>query len=270
MSPHPRHVLITGGSRGIGLAIARLFAKNSYRCTLISRSEDNLKAAIATLPSLPADQLQHGYIAGDITQGADFWTSYRNSAFPVSPRDATEHPSRIDVLVNCAGVTQAKLFQSVSAVDAERIIATNLSAVITGTGYLMRKSYLRGPKRSRDNGVVETKQLPSPSIVNVSSLLALKGGYGATAYAASKAGLLGFTRALAAEYASHRVRVNAIVPGYVDTDMTESLNKAELCKQIPLGRFGTAEEIASAALFLAENEYAHNCVLGLDGGLSAV
>jgi 3-oxoacyl-[acyl-carrier protein] reductase len=82
--------------------------------------------------------------------------------------------------------------------------------------------------------------------------------------------VLGFTRALAAEYASHWVRVNAIVPGYVTSDMTKDLDSETLRQRIPLGRFGTPEEIAQAALFLAQNEYAHNCVLNLDGGLSAV
>ena len=111
------------------------------------------------------------------------------------------------------------------------------------------------------------------------------------AYAASKAGVLGFTRALAAEYVGHGVRVNAIVPGYVESDMTKGkllflcslsllywvvtnvgldLNASQLQERIPLKRFGKPEEIAHAAVFLAENQYAHNCVLNLDGGLSAV
>lgn len=81
---------------------------------------------------------------------------------------------------------------------------------------------------------------------------------------------MGFTRALATEYASHRVRVNAVVPGYIETDMTAGLDEKALRLRIPLGRFGMAEEVAGAVLFLAENEYAHNCVLNLDGGLSAV
>jgi NAD(P)-dependent dehydrogenase (short-subunit alcohol dehydrogenase family) len=132
----------------------------------------------------------------------------------------------------------------------------------------MRNGYLRGD-RSRGKGR-EGEGGPGPSIINVSSLLALHGGFGTTAYSASKAGLLGFTRALATEYASHRVRVNAIVPGYISTDMTRELNQEDLEKRIPMGRFGKPEEVAKAALFLAENGYAHNCVVGIDGGLSAV
>lgn len=149
--------------------------------------------------------------------------------------------------------------------EMTNMIALNLTAAMMGTRYLLRHGYLRGDKGGEDNGVGFT-----PSIINVSSLLGLSGGFGSVTYAASKAGLLGFTRALATEYASHRVRVNAIVPGYIKTDMTKDLNSGQLKQRIPLERFGTPEEVASAALFLAENGYAHNCVLGLDGGLSAV
>lgn len=130
-----------------------------------------------------------------------------------------------------------------------------------GTRFLMRHGYLRGGK--------EDTQF-SPVIINLSSLLGVRGGHGAVAYAASKAGVLGFTRALATEYATHKVRVNAIVPGYIETDMTKDLDAQGLMGRIPLGRFGTSEEVAHAALFLAENQYAHNCVLNLDGGLSAI
>lgn len=140
----------------------------------------------------------------------------------------------------------------------------------------MRNGYLRGarPRKKGDGegeGVDGNKDaVQTPSIINISSLLGTHGGFGAVSYAASKAGVLGFTRALASEYASHKVRVNAIVPGYIATDMTSSLDASELEKRIPLGRIGRPEEVAHAALFLAENEYAHNCVMGIDGGLSAV
>ena len=143
----------------------------------------------------------------------------------------------------------------------DQIVTTNLTAMMVGTKVLLRGRYFRKMERQKDGAA---------SIVNVSSLLGLKGGYGAVAYAASKAGVLGFTRALATEYASHEVRVNAIVPGYITTDMTKKLDEDALNMRIPLGRFGKPEEVAKAALFLAENGYAHNCVLGLDGGLSAV
>ncbi|EMD91707.1 hypothetical protein COCC4DRAFT_57273 [Bipolaris maydis ATCC 48331] len=268
MATRPRHILITGGSRGIGLSIAQLFAKNSYRCTLISRSEQNLQAAVSSLHPLPSastsTQYQHNYIAANISHGPAFWSAHTFGAhLPKLSRDASStHPSRIDVVVNCAGITQARLFSMLDESTIDQLITTNLTALMHGTKFLLRNGYLRRPK-------TET-QGPSPTIINVASLLGLQGGYGTVAYAASKAGVLGFTRALATEYASHKVRVNAIVPGYVDTDMTRDLNSAEIQQRIPLGRFGTPEEIAHAALFLAENQYAHNCVINLDGGLSAV
>lgn len=169
--------------------------------------------------------------------------------------------------------------------------------MITGTRALIRNGYLRGKQvglraQRSDGPEQQSKEIEvsnAPVIINVSSLLGVQGGYGAVAYAASKAGVLGFTRALAAEYAAHGVRVNAIVPGYVETDMTRGtsfkgrsystlvelkssldLNTSELAQRIPLGRFGKPEEVAQAALFLAQNQYAHNCILNLDGGLSAV
>ncbi|KAF1915310.1 hypothetical protein BDU57DRAFT_518211 [Ampelomyces quisqualis] len=284
MSFRPRHVLITGGSRGIGLAVAQLFAKSSYRCTLIARSEDALKHAVSTLrpleepPSPTADSdsstppsgldapvpapspYAHTYIPGDITQLTHFWGAKPSPFGAVIPGGM-----KIDVLVNCAGTTQSDLFVRTTEAQMTAILNVNLKAMMHGTQFLMRGKYLRGDRLAQG-----TAAKVSPVVINIASLLGLSGGYGAVAYAASKAGVLGFTRALASEFASHRVRVNAVVPGYVETDMTKGLDEKALRQRIPLGRFGKAEEIAQAVLFLAENEYAHNCIVNLDGGLSAV
>lgn len=239
----PRHVLVTGGSRGIGLAIAQLFAKNAYRCTLISRSEDNLKAAVATLQPLhssstctpststssstseaqPLSGFQHNYIPGNISHASNFWRtsttqpSHFGRYLPKPHVREQNHASRIDVLVNCAGITQARLFTATEDASLDEIVNINLTSMMIGTRFLLRQGYLRG-----ETGNAKAKrESTSPVVINVSSLLGLAGGYGAVAYAASKAGVLGFTRALATEYASHRVRVNAIVPGYVESDMTK-------------------------------------------------
>ncbi|KAF1830623.1 NAD(P)-binding protein [Decorospora gaudefroyi] len=294
MAPRPRHALITGGSRGIGLAIAQLFAKNSYRCTLISRSEEDLKAAIATLqplspytgrlhifpsqasdttdppPEKTSSPYQHSYIAGNVAEASRFWCTTPSGAFgqhfsQTDWRNSSTDPSRIDVLVNCAGLSQAKLFTALAEGAMATLVSINLTAMMQGTKFLIRHGYLRN-RQGKDEGEDDF----APVVINVSSLLGLRGGYGAVAYAASKAGVLGFTRALATEYASHGVRVNALVPGYVDSNMTKNLNTAEIKKRIPLSRFGTPDEIAHAALFLTQNQYAHNCILNLDGGLSAV
>ncbi|OAL50356.1 NAD(P)-binding protein [Pyrenochaeta sp. DS3sAY3a] len=285
MPPRAPHILITGGSKGIGLSTAHLFASHGYRCTLLSRSSSALKAAVSSLPPLaPAHAAGpgHAYIVGDI-KSSDFWDP-RSSApesfgrwLPKPHSKDEAHASRIDVLVNCAGITQTRLFTGISDDDIRNIMDTNLTGMITGTRALIRNGYLRGKQigtRAQridgpDREAKETEASIAPVIINVSSLLGLQGGYGAVAYAASKAGVLGFTRALATEYAVHGVRVNAIVPGYVETDMTKSLNASVLAQKIPLGRLGKPDEIAQAALFLAENQYAHNCILNLDGGLSA-
>ncbi|KAJ4380590.1 hypothetical protein N0V86_003949 [Didymella sp. IMI 355093] len=261
MASQARHVLITGGSRGIGLAIAQAFAKESYRCTLISRSKENLESAVSSLT--PAQSAApHQYISGSITS-PDFWTT---TNFKDNGLAKGEDSSKIDVLVNCAGITQSRLFTTTPAEDILEIVDTNLTSLMLGTRFLLRNKYLNSTTKSR----AEAGSQYTPSIINVSSLLGVSGGHGAVAYAASKAGVLAFTRALAAEYVQHGVRVNAIVPGYVESDMTKDLNTSQLQDRIPLKRFGQPEEIAHAALFLAKNKYAHNCVLNLDGGLSAV
>jgi NAD(P)-dependent dehydrogenase (short-subunit alcohol dehydrogenase family) len=208
-----------------------------------------------------SDAYAHTYIAGDITHFTHFWGST-----PAVPFGFAFPPgTKFDVLVNCAGVTQSNLFMKTTDEQFTTILDVNLKALMHGTRFLMRGRYLRGERP--EPGSIATK---SPVIINIASLLGVSGGYGAVAYAASKAGVLGFTRALATEYASHRVRVNAVVPGYIETDMTAGLDEKALRQRIPLGRFGKVEEVAGAVLFLAENDYAHNCVVNLDGGLSAV
>ncbi|KAF2131530.1 NAD(P)-binding protein [Dothidotthia symphoricarpi CBS 119687] len=283
----PRHVLITGGSRGIGLSIAQLFAKNNFRCTLLSRSESALKAAVATLqPLRPLTQSSpqpstasfphhtHAYIASSLTSPTLFSASTDSASdsitshLPIPRLSPANDASRIDILVNCAGITQASLFQTMSHAGISEIVDTNLTSLMVGTKFFLRQGYFRKAKAKKERD--DDERVGGPVIINVASLLGLQGGYGAVAYAASKAGVLGFTRALAAEYVSHGVRVNAIVPGYVETDMTKDLPATQLNQRIPLGRLGKPSEIAQAAFFLAENQYAHNCVINLDGGLSAV
>jgi NAD(P)-dependent dehydrogenase (short-subunit alcohol dehydrogenase family) len=220
MSPQPRHALITGGSRGIGLAIAQALSKQNYRCTLISRSESTLKAALSTLEPSAAP---HRYIAGSIS-AADFWSTPH---FKENGLGKGEDGSKIDVLVNCAGITQSRLFATTPAEDVQHIVDTNLTALMLGTRFLLRHKYLSTTSRSRAEAGGKGF---TPRIINVASLLGVSGGYGAVAYAASKAGVLGFTRALAGEYVGHGVRVNAIVPGYVESDMTKGrFSPALLC-----------------------------------------
>lgn len=203
------HILITGGSRGIGLAIANLFARNSYRCTLLSRSEAPLKTAVSNLnEKFPLSTSQHAYITGSISSPS-FWTNDGIGKALSSTTNYTD--SKIHVLVNCAGITQSELFVKTEPERIQEIVDTNLTGLMLGTRYLLRNRWF-GTAREGNR-----------SIVNVASLLGTHGGHGAVAYASSKAGVLGFTRALAAELGRQRIRVNAVVPGYVETEMVKGM-----------------------------------------------
>lgn len=206
----------------------------------------------------------------------------------------------IDTLVNAAGISQNNLLTYTSDEEIRLLLDTNLTAtIITSKAFV--KGFMRGLARDRSNqespGYENKIANPVGNIINISSLLGFKRGAGSTAYAASKAGMIGFTRALAHEMSMREkrtlaIRVNAIVPGYIDTPMvhgmsvvnisppcaslliclfyfTEIANLDRVAQSIPLGRLGTPDEVADAAVFLACNSYAHNCVLNLDGGLSA-
>ena len=238
-----RHALITGGSRGIGLSIAHLFAQNSYRCTLLSRNATNLQAAVAGLPTphLKTSALPHKFIVGDVGDRG-FWTPDRiGKQLPSRDKKAetreevevakekSEGEGRIDVLVNCAGITQSNLFARTFPQEVESVVDTNLTGLILGTRYLLRHRFIFNAKRKVDatNYTVENH---SPVIINVASLLGLQGGYGAVVYSASKAGVLGFTRALATEVGRSGIRVNAIVPGYIETDMTAGTSSNTISK----------------------------------------
>ncbi|KAH8160492.1 hypothetical protein CIB48_g7767 [Xylaria polymorpha] len=161
---------------------------------------------------------------------------------------------RFDILVNAAGVSHNSFLLKMPNANLEEILDVNLKGTILGCQAVIPKMM-----KQRDG-----------CIINVSSLLATHGGNGASVYAASKAGVLGLTRSLAWEVGRFNIRANVIQPGYIETDMTKHLNeKVDLAALIPMGRLGVVEEVAEAALFLATNSYAHNCVLNIDGGLSA-
>ncbi|KAI9836433.1 MAG: hypothetical protein M1819_001464 [Sarea resinae] len=252
--------LVTGASRGIGLAIATRFARESARCVLVGRDERSLKKAVESLDAITADKGgrtelgRHEVRVGDVGE-LSFW-----EAMGKEMKD-------IDILINAAGQTHYSLLMSTPPAIIDQVIGTNLMGTIWSC-------------RTFSRSMVRRKQ---GSIINIASLLALQGGRGSAAYAASKAGILGLTRSLAAEVGPSGVRVNAIVPGYIETQMTEgyffppkqllrmtSTARAGTTDAIPLKRLGKAEEVADAAVFLATNAYANNCVVNLDGGLSAV
>ncbi|KAF2094782.1 NAD(P)-binding protein [Rhizodiscina lignyota] len=246
-----RNCIITGGSRGIGFAIAKLFFSKGANCLLISRQAKHLENAANELQA-DGNNKNEGtvsFLSASVGQ-ASFWKDFGSTEW------IAERPP--DILVNAAGISQEALFMRASMEHSEAVVQTNLM----GTMWACRE-VAKLMKKKREGPA---------SIINISSILGLQGGRGSAAYAASKAGILGLTRALAAEMGPMDIRVNAIVPGYIMTGMTEGLKtnqKDALLGKIPLGRFGHPSEVAEAASFLALNEYANNCVLNLDGGLSA-
>ncbi|KAI0125056.1 hypothetical protein BJ170DRAFT_485898 [Xylariales sp. AK1849] len=239
-----KHAIITGGSRGIGLAIARLFASEGASISLVGRDETTLQEALRSLPqeTQSGQALEHDFHVFNVAQMNEWYAMHKKMKRPV------------DILVNAAGITQNSFLFKTGAEAVSDIVKTNLMGTIWGCQSTSRKMMAQN----------------SGCIINVSSLLATHGGRGASVYAASKAGIVGLTRSLAWELGRFGVRINVLLPGYIQTDMTKSLDKeGELSALIPMGRLGLVEEVAHAAAFLAKNPYAHNTVLNLDGGLSA-
>ena len=180
-----KHALITGGSRGIGLSIAQLLASHSCRCTLVSRSQDSLRQALPTLSARPPDSYPHRYIAGDISSQS-FWDSLTSSAGQEAEPSFSFEGEKVDILVNAAGVTHSSLLVRTEPEDLERVLSTNLTAIVWAVRYLIKRKFMRGGRGEDEGG-----EAWNPVIINIASLLGLQGGRGAAAYAASKAGLLG-------------------------------------------------------------------------------
>ncbi|KAJ5993555.1 Short-chain dehydrogenase/reductase SDR [Penicillium sp. IBT 35674x] len=252
--------MITGGTSGIGFAIAdRFLQEGASSIILVGRSRERLEAAATNLHSSDKVRL----LVGDVAE-AGTWM-----------RDLEKEMTNVDVLVNAAGISVTNILPRSELEDISKILRTNLEGAILTSRALMRAA-IRSRVRNR-NAAEGEKKPSSRCIINISSLLALKAGTGAVPYAASKAGLLGLTRSLAVEASASLkdvvIRSNAILPGYIETPMIADFTPGEVGRlndTIPLHRFGKPSEVADAAVFLAQNEYANNCVLNLDGGLSAV
>lgn len=230
--PNGRHIIITGASRGIGLAIAERFLARGDNLCIIGRNSKSLGALVDQWNAKPApthpadsDKPRHNFYTGDVGR-ADVW----DQIVAHLGRRGDEDPGwrAPDVLVNAAGVSQSSLLVGTEPADIEKIVDTNLMGCIWGSRFigkmmLDRRRRLRkeGKANSRAGANGDEFGVPSSCIINVSSLMALQGGKGAAVYAASKAGVLGLTRALAGELGPRGIRVNAIMPGYIETSMTE-------------------------------------------------
>ncbi|PLN83932.1 hypothetical protein BDW42DRAFT_57443 [Aspergillus taichungensis] len=302
-----RTCMITGGSSGIGYAIAERFLREgASRVILVGRSFDRLAAAADTLLETSTLTAGEDSSTDDVATRApeedrQLGSRYTPPAEPLSPGSLIESSERlhllvgdvsdagswdrelekamqpVDILINAAGISNSNILPRTEPSDISQVFRTNLEGALLTSRALVRAS-IRSRVKTRSAATPSTDaRPPSKCIINVSSLLALKAGTGAVPYAASKAGVLGLTRSLAVETAESLkgvfIRSNVIVPGYIETPMIADFTDNQTSKlkdSIPLRRFGRPDEVADAAVFLAQNEYANNCVLNLDGGLSAV
>lgn len=237
-----KNVFITGSSRGIGLAIAHKFASLGANIVLNSRGQIS-EELLASFKSYGVKVLA---ISGDVSD-------YTDAKRMVD--QAIEELGSVDVLVNNAGITQDTIMLKMTEEDFERVLKVNLTGAFN-----MTQSVLKQMIKAREG-----------AIINMSSVVGLMGNVGQANYAASKAGLIGFTKSVAREVAGRNVRVNAIAPGMIESDMTDVLSdkvKEATLAQIPMKRFGNTSEVAEVAAFLARQEYLTGQVIAIDGGLT--
>lgn len=237
--------LITGGSRGIGKAIAIKFAKEGYNLVI------NYVSDKTDIKKLEDEFEQYGSEVLLVKTDVSNFDDCENMV-----KQAIEKFGQIDVLVNNAGITKDNLLLRMSVEDFEKVIDINLKGTFNVTKnvvpYMMKKR----------NG----------KIVNLASVVGISGNAGQCNYAASKSGIIGFTKSIAKELASRNILANCVAPGFIDTDMTSVLNdnvKESINAQIPLKRMGSSEEVANTVYFLAgeENTYITGQVINVDGGM---
>lgn len=233
--------LVTGGSRGIGKACAIELAKAGY--DVVINYVGNTEAAEKTVEELKALDSNSMAFRFDVTN-----IEAVNNAIA----EILEKYGKIDALVNNAGITRDGLFMRMNDENWNAVINTNLNSAYNVTSAVIK------PMIKQRHG----------AIVNMSSIVGVYGNAGQANYAAAKAGLIGFTKSLAKELGSRNIRVNAIAPGFIQTDMTKDLKLDGVEEHIPLRRLGQPEDISKAVKFLIEDaEYITGQVLQVDGGL---
>ncbi|MEN8125847.1 MAG: 3-oxoacyl-[acyl-carrier-protein] reductase [Bacteroidota bacterium] len=237
--------LITGASRGIGKGIAKEFAKQGANIAF------TFNASVEAANELEKELETYGIKAkGYQSNAANF------DAAQVLVKEVIEEFGSLEILINNAGITKDNLLMRISEEDFDKVIEVNLKSVFNLT-----KAVIRPMMKQR-----------SGSIINMSSVVGVKGNAGQANYAASKAGILGFTKSVALELGSRNIRCNAIAPGFIETEMTSKLDEKtvdEWRKAIPLKRGGTPEDVANACVFLASDlsSYITGQTLNVDGGM---
>ncbi|WP_033151967.1 3-oxoacyl-[acyl-carrier-protein] reductase [Streptococcus equinus] len=237
-----KNVFVTGSTRGIGLAIAHRFASLGANIVLNGRSEIS-KDLIDSFNDYGVKVIA---ISGDVSQFDDAKRMVD---------EAIAELGSVDILVNNAGITNDKLMLKMTETDFESVLKVNLTGAFN-----MTQSVLKPMTRARQG-----------AIINLSSVVGLRGNVGQANYAASKAGLIGFTKSVAREVASRGIRVNAIAPGFIESDMTDAIPEKmqeAILAGIPMKRIGKADEVATVASFLAEQEYLTGQVIAIDGGMA--
>lgn len=241
--------IVTGAARGIGAAIALKLAEQGSHIALTyvsSGSAEKANALVSQIEALGVKAKAYQSNAGDF------------EACEAFVGDVVANFGTVDICVNNAGISKDNLLLRMNAEQWDEVMDTNLKSVFN-----MTKQVIKPMMKAR-----------SGSIINMSSIIGIRGNAGQSSYAASKAGIIGFTKSVALELGSRNIRCNAIAPGFVETDMTHYLKEGEAAtaflSKIPLGRFGKAEEIANTTLFLASDmsAYITGQVISACGGLN--
>ena len=235
--------IITGATRGIGAAVAKSMSLEGYQLVLNYRTmQPEFEAFVKTLPS------ETLLVQGDVSQFDEAQNIIKQTI---------EHFGRVDVLVNNAGITRDNLILRLSEEEFDQVYETNLKGTFNMTKHISR--IMLKQKYGR--------------IINMSSVIGLKGNIGQSNYAASKAGVIGLTKSIAKELASKGITVNAVAPGFIETQMTESISdeaKNAALQNIPMKRLGVPEDIAHIVCFLASDQanYITGQVIQVDGGMA--
>jgi len=239
--------LVTGGTRGIGKAIAKRFVEAGARVAIFGTDPEKGERAVEELKKSAVDGQKIVFYQVDVGD---------SQQVDEAVQKVYQEFGTLDILVNNAGITRDNLLMRLSEEDWESVMNTNLKSVFNTC-----KSVVRPMIKGR-----------SGKIINITSVVGLTGNAGQTNYAASKSGMIGFTKSLAKEIAGRGISVNCIAPGFVETDMTDKLNekqKESILNQIPMQKMGKPEDIANAALFLASSlaDYVTGQVITVDGGM---